>query len=55
MRLSMNIEGAYFSINQNIQYVLSNEKLSFKEKQRVMNLISDIVYKTIDDNVEEEE
>ncbi|GIC69582.1 hypothetical protein [Fructobacillus tropaeoli] len=55
MRLSSEIEGCYYGINQDIQYVLSNEKISYKEKKRVMNLIADTVSKVIDDNIEGEE
>lgn len=49
MKLQRDIQGAYFNINQNIQVVLDSDKLTYEDKERVLNAIDEAVYKTIDE------
>ena len=49
-KMDKDIQGAYFSINQNIQIVLSSTELTRDDKKRVLNAIDTAVYKAIDNN-----
>ncbi|WP_180921944.1 hypothetical protein [Leuconostoc pseudomesenteroides] len=52
MKLQRDIQSAYFNINQNIQVVLDSDKLTYDDKERVLNAIDEAVYKAVDENCE---